>query len=106
MGLLSDLAALYSIWDTVKDRKLSAAEKELIMHANNNKGEIVIHSTDRTGEFVSINKKAFIDDNDPAIRATALEAMEKLYRRGLIRHEGGILFCLTGTGFEIARKLK
>jgi len=106
MGFLSEIEILYKFWNTWQDKKLTVIEKEILINANNNNGEIVIHNADQTGEFVSINKINYFDENDPAIRASALEAMEKLFRRGLIRYEGGILFCLTGTGFEVARNPK
>jgi hypothetical protein len=109
MSILGDIIELskdvYKLWNSWKDKKPTDAEKEILIEALKNNGEFAILSTGQTGEWVRVGKVDYIDDKDPAVRAGALESLEKLYLRGLVRHEGGSLFCLTGSGFDIARKL-
>ncbi len=104
MSIISDLVQLYQVWGSWKDNQISEEEKEILIQAQKNGGKINLISTDQTGEFVRIGRKDYISESDPSIRARALESIEKLYRRGLIRHEGGIVMELTGTGFDFARK--
>jgi hypothetical protein len=106
MGILGDLVSFYGIWGSWKDDQLTEPEKELLILADAEEGFLYVISTNETGEFVQIGRKSFLDDKEPAVRARALEALEKLFRRGLIRHEGDSLFCLTGTGFDKAREIK
>jgi hypothetical protein len=56
--------------------------------------------------MITVAKHLYFDQNDPAISAAAIEALQSLIARGFVRHENGPLFRLTGTGFAIARKLK
>ena len=84
---------------------LIESEKELLKKAEQNNGEIHIFKTDQTGEVIKIGSEGFRDEKDPSVRVRYLEALEKLKERGLVRHEGGPLFCLSGSGFEEARKL-
>jgi hypothetical protein len=88
-----------------KGEQISESERELLIAALESNGELIVFSTQQTGEFVAVGKRTFIDDHDPAVRARYLEALETLRERGLVRHEGGQLFRLTGSGFDLARQL-
>lgn len=73
--------------------------------AEANGGEIVVMpGTKDQKEHLVIGEKEYDDPDDPAVRARALEALDKLWRRGLVRHEGGIYVSLTGSGFDRARE--
>ena len=97
---------MYEIWGSWKDDRLTAPEKELLVKAESEGGEFFVLSFAQTGEFVKVGNDGYLDEADPAIRVRALEAVERLFRRGLVRHEGGSRFCLSGSGFDIARKVK
>lgn len=43
---------------------------------------------------------------DPAVAAAYVEAVQSLRFRMLAKHDGGVLFVLTGTGFKIGRALE
>ncbi len=86
-------------------RDLSQEELELLDRAAE-QGQIVKLSTQQTGEFVSAGSQPFLLDEDPAMAARYLEALDSLCRRDLARHEGGALYRLTGTGFKIARAIR
>jgi uncharacterized protein YjhX (UPF0386 family) len=100
----SDLVKFYEIWASWKDAQLTEREKEMLVAALHKEGKIYVFGTS-AGEFVRAGSLNCIDEADPSVRARALEAFEKLARRGLIRHESGQLFCLSGSGFDVARKL-
>jgi hypothetical protein len=82
------------------------AEEIDVLLAAADRGEIVIFNTDQLGKWVVVQSKSFLDQTDPAYAATYLEALESLWRRNLVRHEGGCLFVLTGTGYRVARALQ
>jgi hypothetical protein len=83
---------------------LSDKEKELLISASK-KGEYILIEVDK-GEWIRVNGvKDFQDDNDPAYAELFRDAFNSLIEKGYIRHDGGILYKLTGSGFELARKL-
>jgi class 3 adenylate cyclase len=83
----------------------SDEETELLICAAGD-GEIVVMSTDETSDWVRAGARDFFDGSDRAVAALYLEALDSLRRRGLVRHSGGVLYELTGTGFKQARELK
>jgi hypothetical protein len=90
-----------------KKKKLSDAERELLIAATQ-QGTFRILSVDQIpGSWVKAGGKDFLDTetSDPAFAAQYLEAFRNLCERGYIVHEGGVLFMLTGTGFKKAREL-
>ena len=103
MSIVGDLVKLYEVWGSWKDQHATDSEKELLVKSLP-MGMIEVLSTDQTGEFVRVGTHTYLDPNDPPVQARALEAMEKAIRRGWIRHEGGILFKLSGTGFDRAKE--
>jgi hypothetical protein len=103
VSIVGDLVKLYEVWGSWKDQHATDAEKELLAKSLPT-GMIEVLSTDQTGEFIRVGGHAYLDQNDPSVQARALEAMEKAIRRGWIRHEEGILFKLSGTGFDRARE--
>jgi len=102
---LSDLIKLYELGVSLKDKRPTKPEKDLLLKAEENKGEILVLESDQSGEFIRVGR-VLADDQDPSIRVIYLEALEKLIKRGLVRHENKGLFCLTSAGFQKARKLK
>jgi hypothetical protein len=66
-------------------------------------GQIYVMKTDQTGEFVRSGSFDYFDARDPGLQARAIEALQALIQRRWVRHEGGQLYKLTGTGFERAR---
>lgn len=89
-----------------KKRKLSEAEKELLIAAAQ-LGEFHIMSADGVPNWVRVGRKNLPEDiaGDPAIAAMYVDAFTSLCKRAYIKHDGGILFRLTYAGFEKARQL-
>lgn len=87
-----------------KDEQLSKSEQEILV-ATEQEGNLWIFKADAFGSWVRSGKKDFFDKDDRAVQALYLEAFELLCRRGYIRREGGLLYRLTGTGFDVARRL-
>jgi len=59
------------------------------------------------GDWVRCGQdKNFFSQTDLAFNAKYLEAFERLCQKGLVRHQSTILYRLTGTGFDVARRLK
>ena len=88
---------------------LSDEEKELLIAAaepGRTEGEFRIHTTDQVGPFVQVGIMRCDDPNDRARRALCLEAFGSLCKRGIVQHESGHLFILTGSGFKKARTLR
>lgn len=107
MSILGDLVKMYQLWGSWQDQHLTDPEKELLVKADARSGIIIVFpGTKDQAEHVVVGDQEFDVPSDPAVRARALESLEKLSRRGLVRHEGGIRFCLTGSGFEKAREIK
>lgn len=84
---------------------LSQEELTLLTHAAED-GEIFVHSSDETGRWIEAGSHHFMNEADPALAASYLDALEALLLRRFARHEGGDLFQLTGEGFRTARALK
>ena len=89
-----------------KKKKLSEAEKELLIAAAQLREFLLMH-TNELPNWVRVGRIDFVDDKagDPAIAAKYVDAFESLCKRSYIRHEVGDLFMLTGIGFEKARQL-
>jgi hypothetical protein len=87
-----------------KKRKLSNAEKELLIAAEED-GKFHIMRVGELPPWIRAGGEEFMDVDDPAIAAKYVDAFESLCKRGYIRRERGELFRLTHQGFEKARKL-
>ena len=101
------LAGGSKVIEGYKKKRLSEAERELLIAAAQ-QGTFRLLSVDQiSGTWVTAGDKGFLDTetNDPAFAAKYLEAFRKLCERGYIVHEGGHLFMLTGSGFKKARDL-
>ena len=83
----------------------SQEEIDLLIYAAE-RGDIHVLSSDETGSWVSVGSRHFSDKLDPAVAATYVEAVDSLCFRRLAKHDGGVLFVLTGNGFRIGRALK
>lgn len=83
----------------------SKEEIDLLIYAAD-KGDIHVLSSDETGSWVRVGSRHLSDKLDPAVAATYVEAVDSLCFRRLAKHDGGVLFVLTGTGFKIGRALK
>ena len=94
------------VLEEYKKKKLSEAEKELLIAAAQ-LGEFLLMHTNELGNWVRVGRIDFVDDKagDPAIAAKYVDAFESLCKRSYIRHEVGDLFMLTGIGFKNARPL-
>jgi hypothetical protein len=88
-------------------QQLDWSEEELVLLSScAHDGEILVLSADEIGKWVRVEGRDFFDQSDRAIAAMHLDALFSLCRRGLARHESGVLYMLTGRGFRIARALK
>jgi len=95
------------ILEEYKKRKLSEAEKELLITAAKD-GEFLIMHVDGPPDWIRVGKKDFgfvPPDGDPAIAAKYQDAFKNLCKRAYIEYDTGILFRLTYAGFEKAREL-
>ena len=94
------------VLEAYKKKKLSEAEKELLIAAAED-GEFLIIHVDGPPDFIRVGGKNFPDDitSDPAIAAKYHDAFESLCKRAYIRHDEKCLFRLTFKGFEKARQL-
>jgi hypothetical protein len=105
----AELAALSSLGKAATRADASLAnilpEEIDILCASADKGEIHVLEVDELSPRVIINNIIFADDGDPAYAAAYFEALESLVARRLVRHDEGILYVLTGTGFKVARSL-
>jgi hypothetical protein len=84
--------------------RLSAAEEEILFECAKD-GELRILGTDAHGKWVRASKKDFVDLEEPALQARFSEAFESLLSRGYASHEAGLLYRLTGSGFDRARQI-
>jgi hypothetical protein len=87
-------------------RPLSPEEIELLIVAEANGGELFVFKSDEEPPFITSFKHHFRDPADRAVAAIHIEALKTLIRRGLVEHDGGELYTLTGSGFVKARELK
>ena len=94
------------VLEEYKKRKLSKAEKELLV-ATAKDGKFLIIRVNEAPDSIRAGGKDFPDDitGDPAIAEKYHDAFESLCKHGYIRHDDGILFRLTYRGFEKARRL-
>jgi len=105
IGEIKDfILGAYKFVTYLKKRRLSQEEKELLISAAP-RGEILRMSTHETGDWIRVGNKDFFDTNDPAHAAKYIKAFESLESRGYVRHETGMLYMLTASGFKKARKL-
>ncbi|KPK88747.1 hypothetical protein AMJ80_10675 [bacterium SM23_31] len=101
----SALAGGSKVFEAYRKKKLNKHEEKLLISAAD-KGQFHLFSVDQIpGTWIRVGSNNFKDDSDPAVAANYLEAFRSLCERGFIVHEGGIMFMLTGTGFEKARNL-
>jgi hypothetical protein len=107
-----DIASLITLCQTAsksiesyKKKKLSDAERELLIAAAQQGTFHILHVAEIPGTWVRAKGRDFLDTGDPAFAARYLEAFRNLCERGYIVHESGVLFMLTGTGFKKAREL-
>lgn len=84
---------------------LSKPEQQILISCAQS-GELWVLKVDAFGSWVRSGKKDFFDQDDSSVQAQYLEAFETLKARGFIRHESDLLYRLTGSGFEIARKIE
>jgi hypothetical protein len=81
-------------------------EELIILERAAEDGEIFVEYTDQTGRWIQAGSHNFMDESDPAVAASYLDALDALLERRLARAASGDLFQLTGEGFRIARALK
>jgi hypothetical protein len=86
------------------DERLTEREEEILRTGSTGGIFQIIKANSVPLLFCNSSGRAF-HDNDPATAAHCLEAFRKLCHRGYIVPCDGDLFQLSGTGFDIARKL-
>jgi len=82
---------------------LSEEEKELLVAASQNEGEIFMINTQQV-DFIRIRRN-YIKDEEPSSAAPYREALEDLVERGYVKHDRGVLYKLTSAGRRQARSL-
>lgn len=84
---------------------LSKEEKELLIAADKNEGQIALICTQQF-DFVRIAGHNYINEEEPSSAAPYREALEDLVDRDYIRPGEGIVYKLTSSGRRQARSLK
>jgi len=93
-----------------EEAHLSEPESTLLRVAAARGGEIQRVYTDAIGNWLRIEGAQDLYDvnydfNDSEARARHLAALDSLVKRGHVRHEGGILYSLTRSGWDVGRRL-
>jgi hypothetical protein len=105
-----DTAAERSKAVAIISHLLTNEEREILHHCISGdgfeKGRVWIMRIDAYGSWVRAGKHDFFDKVDASIQARYLDAFDLLCGRGYARHEGGMLYQLTGAGFERAKNEK
>jgi len=91
---------------SVAKARLNPFEKELLVAAVDNGGEIARFASDQMPDWIRIGAKDYTDDTAPSVAARYIQALEKLIERGYVTHVGGCLYELTGRGWDLGRKYK
>lgn len=89
---------------TISESVLTQRERELLRSASED-GIFQLACNDIDGKFVFTSKREFTNSQDSAETAHWLDSFVRLCERGLVEHQQGEVFRLTGQGFDIARKL-
>jgi hypothetical protein len=99
------LLAVVALVETAAHAKLSPAELEILRNVPSD-GTIQLLNFPQD-PFLRLGPKVLPDRNnyDAASAAHYLDALESLRARGLVRHEGGVLYRLTGRGFDLRKGL-
>jgi hypothetical protein len=95
-----------AVAETLNSTASLSVEASEILLACADEGEIHLLDSAQAGPWVAIGARHFLDQNDPAVAATFRDALEELVAKGLVRHDAGILYALTGKGFRVARRLR
>ena len=107
IGEIKDsISGAYKLASYLKKIRLSRKEEELLISALPD-GKIQLFLLNE-GNFIRAGNKNFPDDktSDPAEFEKYFEALKRLEQRGDVRHETGILYMLTASGFKKAKKLE
>lgn len=99
------IAAGAKVLEKFKGTQFSEPERELLVSAAGGGGCFHIMSVAQVpGSWVRAgNREDFMDQEDPSHAALYFDAFRLLCERGLIMHECGGMFVLTGVGWEKAR---
>jgi hypothetical protein len=91
-----------------KADKLTKEEKRLLISATEGSGEYIVLSNiaQLPGDVVLVkDKRHLYDYNDRSLTAMYYEAFQSLIRRKFIRYVGGVLYQLTGSGWQKGKEL-
>jgi hypothetical protein len=92
--------------NTLRRRRLTKEEKELLVAASQEMGAFHVCSVDAIpGGWVRAGSRNFLDETNDAHNAKYLEAFRSLCERGYIEYRGGKLFVLNILGYERAERL-
>jgi hypothetical protein len=87
-----------------QDSQLTEYERKMLPCISK-QGVVFLVEDDLHGRHVVSSEGHEFTDEDPAVTAKYLDAFARLCDRGLMMHQGGETFRLTGQGFDIARKI-
>jgi hypothetical protein len=99
------LLAVGALVETAAHAKLSPTELEVLRNVPDD-GMIQLLNSPQA-PFLRLGRKTLPggSEYDPASAAHYLDALESLQDRGLMRHQGGVLYRLTGRGFDLRKGL-
>ena len=92
------------VYEMYRKKQLSKKEVEILIPAAKD-GQMWILKTSLYGSWLRSGRVDFFKQEDRAHQALYMDAFRSLCERGYVSHAEGILFGLTGVGFEHAREL-
>ena len=108
-GHFNEYPIIKSTFDDIMPRDgqpdLHHEEIELLIAAAD-KGEIIKLSAAQAGPWIQVGPKHFLNEADPMFTMAYVDALESLIVRGLAKHDDGVLYRLTHSGFKVAREFK
>ncbi len=90
---------------TESEGELTAEEKELIITSGKEGKFILMSAGNVLSDWVCAGNKHFMKQEDSAYTARYLEAFDSLQKKGIVKHQSGQLYLLTGTGFKKQKEL-
>ena len=85
------------------DMQMGAVEIDVLVRSLP-AGNIYLMRTDQAGDFVRSGTFDYLNQQNPSVKASGVQALHELIGRRFVRHSGGQLYELTETGFDHARR--
>ncbi|MFI5394055.1 MAG: TIGR02391 family protein [Candidatus Binatia bacterium] len=107
MGDAIDYLVARNLVERLHRLGLSKYAVELLSEAAAGGGEIVLGPTRDSGQAVMVRgRRTFSDDDDHSVQARYRSALKELIQLRLAEHESGVVYRLTGPGWDAAQGLQ